>query len=95
MSREKDSYFFIALRRKIEDEDFLPQCGHWMEKTDKGRSKRERHTSRSTNPHGEHLSARSRPMYRKKDTGKENEIGSGGDTRTGSTQPNNRRGFQQ
>ncbi|CAN4112046.1 unnamed protein product [Withania somnifera] len=25
-----------ALRREIEDEDFLTQCGHWMEKTDKG-----------------------------------------------------------
>jgi hypothetical protein len=49
MSREKELDFFIALRRKIEDEDFLTQCGHWMEKTDKGRSKRERHTSRSTN----------------------------------------------
>ncbi len=27
--------FYIALRREIEDEDFLTQCGHWMEKTEK------------------------------------------------------------
>lgn len=46
--------FFIALRREIEDEDFLTivtksKGGHWMEKTEKGTTHRERHTSRSTN----------------------------------------------
>ena len=34
--QEKLLDFFIALRREIEDEDFLTQCGHWMEKTEKG-----------------------------------------------------------
>jgi len=24
------------LRREIEDEDFMAQCGHWMEKKEKG-----------------------------------------------------------
>jgi hypothetical protein len=38
--REKLLYFFIALRREIEDEDFLTQCGHWMEKTEKGTTHR-------------------------------------------------------
>lgn len=34
--REKLLDFFIfALRKEIEDEDFLTQCGHWMEKTEK------------------------------------------------------------
>ena len=38
--REKLLDFFIALRREIEDEDFLTQCGRWMEKTDKGTTHR-------------------------------------------------------
>lgn len=66
--REKLLYFFIALRREIEDEDFLTQCGHWMKKTEK------RTTYRKGIPKGapispgkgKHLSARSRPMDRKK-----------------------------
>lgn len=33
--REKLLDFFIALRREIEDEDLLTQCGHWMKKTEK------------------------------------------------------------
>lgn len=33
MPREKLD-FFIALRRDIEDEDFLTQCGQWMEWTE-------------------------------------------------------------
>jgi retron-type reverse transcriptase len=36
--REKLLDFFIALRREIEDEDFLTR--HWMEKTDKGTTHR-------------------------------------------------------
>lgn len=33
--RDKLLDLFIALRKEIEDEDFLTQCGHWMEKTEK------------------------------------------------------------
>jgi hypothetical protein len=33
--RDKLLDFFIALRREIEDEDLLTQCGHWMKKTEK------------------------------------------------------------
>lgn len=73
--REKLLDFFIALRRKIEDEDFLTQCGHWMEKTDKGRTHRKGIPQGAPIYPGKDLSARSRPMDRKKDAGKENEIG--------------------
>lgn len=65
---------FIALRREIEDEDFLTQCGHWMEKTDKGRTHRKGIPQGAPISPGKDLSARSRPMDRKKDAGKENEI---------------------
>ena len=33
--REKQLDFFIALRREIEDEDFLTLCRRWMKKTEK------------------------------------------------------------
>lgn len=72
--REKLLDFFIALRREIEDEDFLTQCGHWMEKTDKGTTHRKGIPQGAPISPGKDLSARSRPMDRKKDAGKENEI---------------------
>ncbi|KAG6383894.1 hypothetical protein SASPL_155509 (mitochondrion) [Salvia splendens] len=72
--REKLLDFFIALRREIEDEDFLTQCGHWMEKTDKGTTHRKGIPQGAPISPGKDLSARSRPMDRKKDGGKENEI---------------------
>ncbi|KAK4343843.1 hypothetical protein RND71_036937 [Anisodus tanguticus] len=62
-----------ALRREIEDEDFLTQCGHWMEKTDKGRTHRKGIPQGAPISPRKDLSARSRPMDRKKDAGKENE----------------------
>ena len=53
--RERDWY--ITLRREIEDADFLTQCGHWMEKTEKRTTHRKgipqehpRQTSRCTKP---------------------------------------------
>lgn len=69
MSRESLS----PLRREIEDEDFLTQCGHWMEKTDKGTTHRKGIPQGAPISPGKDLSARSRPMDRKKDAGKENE----------------------
>ena len=72
--REKLLDFFIALRREIEDEDFLTQCGHWMEKTDKGTTHRKGIPQGAPISPGKDLSARSRPMDRKKNAGKENEI---------------------
>ena len=76
--REKLLYFFIALRREIEDEDFLTQCGHWMEKTEKGTTHRTGGAylkEPQSPPANIYLqSAQSRPMDRKKDAGKENEI---------------------
>jgi len=61
------------LRREIEDEDFLTQCGHWMEKTDKGTTHRKGIPQGAPISPGKDLSARSRPMDRKKDAGKANE----------------------
>nr|GMD03751.1 NADH dehydrogenase (ubiquinone) Fe-S protein 2 [Ipomoea batatas] len=72
--REKLLDFFIALRREIEDEDFLTQCGHWMEKTDKGTTHRKGIPQGAPISPGKDLSARSRPMDRKKNAGKANEI---------------------
>lgn len=72
--REKLLDFFIALRRKIEDEDLMMQRGHWMEKTDKGTTHRKVIPQGAPISPGKHLSARSRPMDRKTDAGKENEI---------------------
>lgn len=63
--REKLLDFFIALRREIEDEDFLTQCGHWMEKTDKGTSHRKGIPQGAPISPGKDLSARRRPMDRK------------------------------
>ncbi|CAN4117949.1 unnamed protein product [Withania somnifera] len=59
-----------ALRREIEDEDFLTQCGHWMEKTDKGTTHLQGIPQGAPISPGKDLSARSRPMDRKKDAGK-------------------------
>lgn len=69
--REKLLDFFIALRREIEDEDFLTPG---MEKTDKGTSHRKGIPQGAPISPGKDLSARRRPMDRKKDAGKENEI---------------------
>ncbi len=72
--REKLLYFFIALRREIEDEDFLTlkgMGGHWMEKTEKGTTHRKGIPQGAPIPPGKDLSARSRPMDRKKDAGNE------------------------
>jgi hypothetical protein len=62
------------LRREIEDEDFLTQCGHWMEKTEKRTTHRKGIPQGAPISPGKHLSARSRPMDRKKNAGKKNEI---------------------
>lgn len=66
--REKMLDFFIALRREIEDEDFLTQYGHWMEKTEKGTTHRKGIPQGKGAPisPGKHLSARRRPMDIKK-----------------------------
>ncbi|CAK9151783.1 unnamed protein product [Ilex paraguariensis] len=72
--REKLLDFFIALRREIADEDFLMQCRHWMEKTKKGTTHQKGIPQGAPISPSKHLSARSRPMDRKKDAGKENEI---------------------
>jgi len=48
------------LRKEIEDEDFLTQCGHWMEKTEKGRTHRKGIPQGAPISPGKHLSARSR-----------------------------------
>lgn len=42
------------------------QCGHWMEKTDKGTTHRKGIPQRAPISPGKHLSAQSRPMDRKK-----------------------------
>lgn len=65
--RERLLDFFIALRREIEDEDFLTQCGHWIEKTDKGTTHRKGIPQGAPISPGKDLSARSRPMDRKKE----------------------------
>ena len=57
--------YFIALRRKIEDEEFLTH-GHWMEKTEKRRTHRKGIPQGAPNSPGKHLSARSQPMDRNK-----------------------------
>ncbi|KAF3613106.1 hypothetical protein FXO38_36245 [Capsicum annuum] len=62
-----------ALRREIEDKDFLTQCGHWMEKTNKGTTHRKGIPQGAPISPDKDLSARSRPMDRKKNAGKENE----------------------
>lgn len=78
MSREKELDFFIALRRR---EDFLTLFPYLMGAgTGWKRQIREEASGKGIPQgapisHGEHLSARSRAMDRKKDTGKENEIG--------------------
>ena len=69
--RDKLLDLFIALRKEIEDEDFLTQCGHWMEKTEKRTTHRKGIPQGAPIPPGKHLSARSRPIDKKKNAEKE------------------------
>ena len=55
-----------CVANKIEDEDFLTQCGHWMEKTEKRTTQRKGIPQGAPISPGKHLSARSRPMDKKK-----------------------------
>jgi hypothetical protein len=70
--REKLLDFFIALRREIEDEEFLTQCRHWMKKTEKRTTHRKGIPQGAPIPPGKHLSARSRPIDKKKNAEKVN-----------------------
>lgn len=70
--QEKLLDFFIALRREIEDEDFLTQCRHWMKKTEKRTTHRKGIPQGAPIPPGKHLSARSRPIEKKKNAKKVN-----------------------
>ena len=67
--REKQLDFFIALRREIEDEYFLTL--RWMKKTEKRTTHRKGIPQGAPIPPGKHLSARSRPIDKKKNAEKE------------------------
>lgn len=69
--REKQLDFFIALRREIEDEYFLTLCRRWMKKTEKRTTHRKGIPQGAPIPPGKHLSARSRPIDKKKNAEKE------------------------
>lgn len=63
--------YCVAKRDRIEDEDFLTQCRHWMKKTEKRTTHRKGIPQGASIPPGKHLSARSRPIDQNKNAEKE------------------------